>query len=53
MEACESAGYLDKALVYLQELVDWKKASVDAEIVALQLDGLTEEYKVSNRKLAL
>ena len=43
MEACESAGYLDKALVYLQELVDWKKESVDAEIVALQLDGLTEE----------
>ena len=45
MEACESAGYLDKALVYLHELVDWKKESVDAEVMALQVDGLTESTK--------
>lgn len=45
MEACESAGYLDKALGYLQELVDWKKESINAEIMALQFDGLTENTK--------
>ncbi len=51
MEACESAGYLDKALVYLQELVDWKKESVDAEIMALQFDGLTENTKFQTGNL--
>jgi putative two-component system response regulator len=40
VDACEAAGQSDKALGYLQELVTWKKKSVDAEMP--RCEGLTE-----------
>ena len=37
---------LDEALVYLQELVEWKKRSVDAEIMRSQFQGLAESVQL-------
>lgn len=42
IDACEDAGQLDRALNYLNELVDWKKRSIDGEVMALPFEGLTE-----------
>lgn len=42
VDAYEAAGDLDRALLYLQELVSWKRKSIDAEVLALQFEGLTE-----------
>lgn len=42
IDAYEAAGYPDRALGYLQELVDWKKKSIDAQVMPLQCEGLTE-----------
>ena len=53
IDAYEAAGQSDKALGYLQELVEWKKKSIDAEVMPLQYEGLAELYAVSNRHFAL
>jgi putative two-component system response regulator len=45
IDAYEAAGHLDKALVYLHELVAWKKKSIEAEILPLQYDGSTESIR--------
>ena len=39
-DAHEAAGHADRALMYLQELVDWKRKALDAEVMPL-------EYEVS------
>ena len=41
VDAHEAAGQSDRALAYLQELVEWKKKLIDAES-CLQYEGLTE-----------
>jgi tetratricopeptide (TPR) repeat protein len=45
IEAYEAARHSDKALEYLQELVAWKKKSVDAEIMPTQYEGLSESIQ--------
>lgn len=42
VDAFEAAGQSDRALAYLQELVEWKKKSIDAEVMPLQYEGLGE-----------
>ncbi len=44
-DAHEAAGQSDKALEYLKELVEWKKKSIDAEVVPLQYEGLAESVQ--------
>lgn len=39
IDAYESAGRLEEALAYLQELVEWKKRLVDAEVTGSQFQG--------------
>lgn len=41
-DAHEAAGQSDRALMYLQELVDWKKKALDAEMMPLQYEGFEE-----------
>ena len=50
IDAYEASGRLDEALAYLQELVEWKKRSVDAEIMGSRFQGVTEpvEPQTSN-----
>ena len=43
VDAYETAGRSDKALGYLQELVTWKKNSIDAEMP--HYDGLNERFQ--------
>jgi len=45
VEAYEVAGQSDRALAYLQELVAWKRKSIDAEVMPLQYEGLTESLQ--------
>jgi HD-GYP domain-containing protein (c-di-GMP phosphodiesterase class II) len=47
IDAYEAAGRLDEALAYLQELVEWKKRSVDAEIMRSRFQGVTESVEES------
>lgn len=42
IDAHEDAGRFDEALVYLHELVEWKKNSVDAEVLGWELHGVPE-----------
>lgn len=42
IDAYEAAGYPDKALEYLKELVEWKKKLIDAAATPLQYEGLAE-----------
>ncbi len=46
IDAYDAAGDFDRALAYLQELVDWKKQSIDAQVNALQFDGLGDALKL-------
>lgn len=46
IDAYETAGYSDKALAYLQELIDLKKASIDAEVSALRYEALSESAQL-------
>jgi response regulator RpfG family c-di-GMP phosphodiesterase len=46
VEGYEAAGHLDKALGYLQELVEWKKKSIDVEVVPLEQEGLADSIQV-------
>lgn len=41
-DAYEAAGQSDKALEYVNELVNWKKRSIDAACLPLQYEGLEE-----------
>ena len=45
VDAYEAAGQSDRALTYLQELVAWKKKSIDAEVMPLQHGGLPESLQ--------
>lgn len=36
VDACETAGYADEALSYLQELVDWKRAWIETVVMPHQ-----------------
>jgi response regulator RpfG family c-di-GMP phosphodiesterase len=38
-DAHEAAGHADRALMYLQELVDWKRKALDAEVMPLEYEG--------------
>ena len=42
VDAYEAAGQSDKALLYLQELVAWKKKSVDAELLSTPYEELKQ-----------
>jgi putative two-component system response regulator len=42
IDAYEAAGHSDKALEYLQELVEMKKKAIDSEIVPLQYDSIAD-----------
>ncbi len=42
VDAYEAAGQSDKALEYVNELVEWKKKSMYAEALPLQYEGLEE-----------
>ncbi len=44
-DAYESAGQSERALDYLQELFEWKKKSIDAEIVPLQYGDPPESMR--------
>lgn len=44
-DAYEAAGQSDRALDYLKELVEWKKKSIDSEVMSLQYDGLAESLQ--------
>ena len=44
-DAYEAAGQSDKALEYLKELVEWKRKSLDTEIVPLQYEGLADSLQ--------
>ncbi len=46
IDAYEAAGRLDEALIYLHELVEWKKKSVNAQITGWQSEGLTESTQL-------
>ena len=46
IDAYEAAGDFDRALAHLQELVDWKKQLIDAQVSAVQLDGLGDTPKL-------
>ena len=41
IDAYEAVGRADKALEYLQELVEWKRKSAEAAVTPLQHEGLT------------
>ena len=41
-DAHEAAGHADRALMYLQELVDWKKNALDAEVMPLEYERLRQ-----------
>jgi len=41
-DAYEAAGQSDKALEFLKELVEWKRKSLDIEVVPLQYEGLAD-----------
>ncbi len=45
VDAHEAAGQSDRALDYLKELVEWKKKSIDVEILPLQYDGLAQSLR--------
>ena len=42
IDAYEAAGYPDKALEYLEKLVEWKKEFINAAVIPLQYEGLAE-----------
>lgn len=46
IDAYEAAGQLDEALACLHELVEWKKRSVDAEVMGSQFQGLAESVQL-------
>ncbi|MGZ9074992.1 MAG: HD domain-containing phosphohydrolase [Burkholderiaceae bacterium] len=46
IDAYEAAGRLDEALLYLRELVEWKKESIDAQLTAQPLEGLTDSIQL-------
>lgn len=46
IDAYETAGRLDEALACLHELVEWKKRSVDAEVMGSQFQGLAESMQL-------
>jgi putative two-component system response regulator len=39
-DAHEAAGQSDRALEYLKELVEWKRKSIDAEVMSLQYEDM-------------
>jgi putative two-component system response regulator len=39
-DAHEAAGQSDRALEYLKELVEWKRKSIDTEVMSLQYEGM-------------
>lgn len=39
-DAHEAASHTDRALMYLQELVDWKRKALDAELMPLEYESL-------------
>lgn len=45
IDANEAAGYPDRALDYLQELVQWKRQSVESDFVPLPDGGFTESIQ--------
>ena len=45
-DAYEAAGQSDKALEYLKELVEWKRKSLDIEVVPLQYEGLADSLQL-------
>jgi HD-GYP domain-containing protein (c-di-GMP phosphodiesterase class II) len=45
IDAYEAAGYSDRALEYLYELVAWKKKSVETAVLPLQYEGLTNSIQ--------
>ena len=45
-DAYEVAGQSDKALEYLKELVEWKRKSLDIEVVPLQYEGLADSVQL-------
>jgi HD-GYP domain-containing protein (c-di-GMP phosphodiesterase class II) len=45
IDAYEAVGRSDKALEYLQELVEWKKKSIEAAVTPLQYEGLVEPIR--------
>ena len=45
-DAYEAAGQADRALMYLQELVAWKRKSLDVEVISLQYEGLAESLQL-------
>jgi HD-GYP domain-containing protein (c-di-GMP phosphodiesterase class II) len=51
IDAYEAAGQSDKALMFLQELVAWKKKSVDAELLSTPYTELKEPLIQSDRSV--
>ena len=51
IDAYEAVGQSDKALMFLQELVAWKKKSVDAELLATPYAELKEPLFQSDRSV--
>jgi len=51
IDAYEAVGQSDKALMFLQELVAWKKKSVDAELLSTPYTELKEPLIQSNRSV--
>jgi putative two-component system response regulator len=48
IDAYEAAGHLDKALLYLRELVEWKRKSTEVGISPLQQASLGESMQFQN-----
>ena len=46
IDAYETAGQLDEALACLHELIEWKKRSVDAEIMGSQVQDLADSVQL-------
>ena len=51
IDAYEAAGQTDKALMFLQELVAWKKKSVDAELLSTPYAELKEPLFENDRSI--
>ena len=51
IDAYEAAGQSDKALMFLQELVAWKKKSVDAELLSTPYAELKEPLFQNDRSV--
>lgn len=52
IDAYEAAGQSDKALTFLQELVDWKKELIDAELLSTPYAELTEPLLQNDPSIA-